>query len=76
MALAKDCFFGVSVMYRSSVEGRTREQLDPNKMKIIKLILRQHVCPNDSEETFETMWMEMKKNIGQACSQIRRKYCC
>lgn len=71
--LARYVVFGDEVLARSTVTGKNnKDQLDPNKLKHIKSIIRERAGPMGDSE-FDLVWKKCKESLGRKCRQLRSK---
>ena len=71
--LARYVVFGDEVLARSSVSGRNnKDQLDPDKLKHIKSIIRERAWSMGDNE-FDLVWQKCLEKLGRTCRKLRSK---
>lgn len=69
--LAKESYFGIELMKKSTVKGtREHPRLPPKELEQLKIFLRHTFACSPPE--FEVAWRSCVEVIGQACNALRK----
>ena len=73
IALARQSFFGVHTLVRSSITGKSGPALDDHKLGKMQEFLRKSVFPSVQDSEFALLWKNCKKSLSNHIKHERQK---